>query len=304
MTNSTVLVTGGAGFIGSHVVEELLDRGKDVAVLDNLFAGEREYVPSAATLHEVDIRDQDEVNTTVTSIDPDQIIHLAAIHYIPYCNKNPEDAFDVNVMGTRHLLNAARSLSDLERIVYTSSAAVYPSRDYPHEETDMPGPMDIYGRTKLVGEDLCELFASETGVPVASARLFNVYGPRETNPHLIPAILDQIKDGSREVELGNLTPKRDFVYVEDVATALSTLIDAHDDGHRVYNVGSNQAWSVREVVDEVGSALGISLTIEQDEERVRESDRPHLCAKIDRITEETKWNPRTEFVEGLRRLID
>lgn len=302
--NADVLVTGGAGFVGSHVTQRLVDRGATVDVVDSLFAGKREYVPEKATLHEVDIRDRDELTEAVHEIGPDVIVHLAAIHYIPYCNENPEEAFDVNVMGTRHLLEAARGLESLERVVYTSTAAVYPPRDDPHAEADTTGPMDIYGRTKLVGEDLLEQFTTETGVPGAAIRLFNVYGPNETNPHLIPAILEQVEDGSQYVELGNLSPKRDFVYAGDVADAVLILARDFDDGYRAYNVGTGEAWSVREVAEEVGAALGDELTVEQAQERVRESDRPHLCADISRIESETDWSPETEFVDGLRALLD
>lgn len=302
--NADVLVTGGAGFVGSHVTQRLVDRGATVDVVDSLFAGKREYVPEKATLHEVDIRDRDELTEAVHEIGPDVIVHLAAIHYIPYCNENPEEAFDVNVMGTRHLLEAARGLESLERVVYTSTAAVYPPRDDPHAEADTTGPMDIYGRTKLVGEDLLEQFTTETGIPGAAIRLFNVYGPNETNPHLIPAILEQVEDGSQYVELGNLSPKRDFVYAGDVADAVLILARDFDDGYRAYNVGTGEAWSVREVAEEVGAALGDELTVEQAQERVRESDRPHLCADISRIESETDWSPETEFVDGLRALLD
>jgi UDP-glucose 4-epimerase len=304
LDSATVLVTGGAGFVGSHVIHDLLDSGGSVHVLDNLHAGKASHVPTDATLHEVDLRDAADVSETVHAVAPDVVVHLAALHYIPYCNDNPEEAFDVNVMGTRHLLDAARDLDDLERVIYSSTAAVYPPRDEPHAVTDATGAMDVYGRTKLVGEDLLELFHRETGVPAASARLFNVYGPNETNPHLIPAILEQIEDGTREIDLGNLTPKRDFIYAGDVASALAELVSTERDGHRTYNVGTGRAWSVREVVEQVSEALGEPIEIEQDEDRIRESDRPHLCADTSRIERETDWQPETEFVDGLRRLVD
>lgn len=300
-----VLVTGGAGFIGSHVTRRLLDRGAAVDAVDDLFAGRSEHVPERATLHGLDLR-SDELRDVVTAVDPDAILHLAALHYIPYCNDHPEEAFDVNVMGTRNLLNAAADLDGLEQVVYTSSAAVYPPRDDAHRETDRENPTDIYGRSKLVGEDVLELFHERTGVPSASARLFNVYGPNETNEHLVPAILDQIRDGSRSVDLGNLTPARDFVYVEDVAQALVDLLTEFGDiehGYRAYNVGTGTDHTVREVVAQVSAALGEEIAIERDEDRVRESDRPHLRASTERIEREIGWTAETEFVDGLRQLL-
>lgn len=297
-----VLVTGGAGFVGSHVTRRLLDEGATVDVVDNLFGGNRSLVAEAATLHELDIR-SDELSTVVAAREPDIIVHLAALHYIPYCNEHPEETFEVNVMGTRNVLEAASSLDALERFVYASTAAVYPPRDRPHVETDATGPMDVYGRTKLVGEDLVELFHEQTGVSAVSARLFNVYGPNETNDHLVPAILDQLRDGSREIELGNLTPARDLVHVDDVARAVLAMAVEFDGGYRAYNVGTGTEYTVRAVAEQVGDALGADLGVSQAQKRVRESDRPHLRASTDRIERELGWQPQVEFVDGLRRLL-
>ncbi|WP_123538505.1 NAD-dependent epimerase/dehydratase family protein [Halosimplex salinum] len=303
LDESTVLVTGGAGFVGSHLTERLADRGTELVVVDDLFAGRREYVPDDATFFEQDVR-SDAFAETVRETDPDGIVHLAAIHHIPYCNANPEAAFEVNTMGTRNLLAAAEDLDDLEQVVFASTAAVYEPEDGPHRETDEPGPIDIYGRTKLVGEDLVEQFTTNTGVPAASARLFNVYGTNETNEHLIPAILDQLRDGSHAVELGNLSPARDFVHVTDVADALVALLTEFDADYRAYNVGTGTEHTVREVVEHTEAALGEPIEISQAEERVRESDRPHLCPSTERIEREIGWTPDVEFTDGLRELLE
>ena len=303
LDGSTVLVTGGAGFIGSHLTRKLTDRGASLVVVDDLFAGRREYVPDNATFYEQDIR-SDAFAETVRDEAPDAIVHLAAIHHIPYCNANPEEAFEVNTMGTRTLLEAAEDVENLQQVVFASTAAVYEPGERPHRETDEPGPIDIYGRTKLVSEDLLEKFSMETGVRAASARLFNVYGTNETNQHLIPAILDQLRDGSREIELGNLSPARDFVHVTDVADALVALLAEFDGDYRAYNVGTGTEHTVREVVEHTSEALGESIEIAQDEERVRESDRPHLRPSVGRIERETGWSADVEFTEGLRDLLE
>lgn len=164
--------------------------------------------------------------------------------------------------------------------------------------------MDIYGRTKLVGEDLLEHFHAQTEIPSTSVRLFNVYGPNETNPHLIPAILEQLEDGNRSIELGNLSPSRDFIYVDDVADGFVTLATEMTEGYNVCNVGTGEEYTVREVAEKVGEALGEELDISQAQDRVRESDRPHLRADISRIEAETNWRPETDFVDGLRSLLE
>ncbi|MFA1610806.1 NAD-dependent epimerase/dehydratase family protein [Halobellus rubicundus] len=302
MEHDDVLVTGGAGFIGSRFVEELAQTDANVIAVDNCFAGEPSLVPEDVRFEHIDIRSA-EFRELVRTVEPDAIVHLAAIHYIPYCNEHPEEAFAVNVMGTRNLLAAARELPDLETMVFASSAAVYPPREGPNSETSETGPTDIYGQTKLIGEDLMELFAEQTATPTVAARLFNVYGPNETNEHLIPAVLKQVRDGKREIELGNLTPKRDFIHVSDVANALVTLLNGADGGYSAYNVGTGTEYSVREIVEKTSEALGEGIEITQADDRVRESDRPHLQADISRIRADFGWEPTVEFVEGLKDLL-
>lgn len=298
-----ILVTGGAGFIGSKLVEQLDQVGSDVCVVDNYFTGERALPPDTVTQEHLDVRDIEAVRDAVEEYDPTVIIHLAAIHYIPYCNANPEETFDVNVMGTRNVLSVARGLKDLSAVLYTSSAAVYPPETEPLHEDVTPDPIDIYGRTKLIGEDLLREFSLTTDIPAASVRLFNVYGPDETNMHLIPAILEQLESGHSTIELGNVRPKRDFVSVFDAARAFTAILDEIETGYRTYNVGTGTAYSVREVVECVDSLLDESLTIEQDEERVREVDRANLQADIQRIREEVGWEPETNLESGLEALL-
>lgn len=297
-----IVVTGGAGFIGSHLVERLASDTTEILVLDTEANGDRSLLDIDPQFESVDIRDQ-ALESILTEFDPDTIYHLAALHYIPYCNANPEEAFEVNVMGTRNILNVARQLDSLSNIVFASTAAVYPPRDEANHESTTTGPMDIYGRTKLIGEDLCRLFAQETNVSITAARLFNVYGPNETNEHLIPAILQQVRAGRRDIELGNLSPRRDFIHVDDAARALECLGTQFKSTFEPYNIGTGDPYSVREVVEETSAALDESITITQDDDRTRESDRPHLEADVSKLTTDFVWEPQVNFREGLRELL-
>lgn len=302
LSDATVLVTGGAGFIGSHVTRALLEEGADVTVFDNLSVGERELAPDDAELVVGDVR-TDDIDAVLTDIAPNAIVHLAAIHYIPYCNDNPEETFEVNVMGTRNLLDAARECETLDGVVFASSAAVYPPRSEPNAEDSELGPMDIYGRTKLVGEDLTKLFYEETGVASVAARLFNVYGPNETNMHLVPAVLEQVAEEEDAIQLGNLTPCRDFVHVGDVARAVAMLLAEHDSGYEAYNVGTGVELSVSDVAERIIDASGKDLAIKQEEARVRESDRPNLQADVEKIREQIGWASTVEFADGIDDLL-
>jgi len=296
-----VLVTGGAGFIGSHVCSQLIDNGADVQVFDNFFRGVQANISKKAELIEGDIIDDADMEK-IGQANPDVILHLAAIHYVPYCTENPQEAYETNVLGTRKVLNEARR-ADVDKVVAASSAAVYPSREEPNAETSELGAIDVYGDTKILGEDLYRLFNYDTGIGIVGARLFNVFGTRETNPHLIPAIVEQVKEGT-EVNLGNLTSKRDFVYVTDVVDALTRMItDGPAEGYRNYNVGTGEPRSVREVYETVKRLVEKDITLQQDKDRVRESDRPKLQADISRISAELDWQPNVEFEEGVRRIL-
>jgi UDP-glucose 4-epimerase len=298
-----VLVTGGAGFIGSHLCSHLVDGGSDVCIIDNLAKGMDDYVPKAADFHQVDVL-SDDLKSIVTEFDPTVVVHLAAIHFVPYCNDHPEETVDVNVIGFRNLLNGLDELSNLEYVLYTSSANVYQPQESPHQEDSSPvEPDGIYGKTKLIGEDLLKKFHLETGVPSVSVRTFNVYGSNETNPHLIPEIIEQIDSDTAELELGNLRPKRDFIHVSDVVSALVAVLNAGGEGYRTYNLGTGTEHSVQEVAEIICNHFGYEIQIVQESGRKRENDRYHLCADIQRARSELDWEPEITIQEGIDRLV-
>lgn len=298
----TVVVTGGAGFIGSHLCRGLLERGASVVSIDDCSTGRTSLVPNPVIFEQANILHEG-LSSLLAEHDPYAIVHLAAKHYIPECNKHPYETFRVNVLGTQRLLAAVNELPNLERFVFASSAAIYPAHTEPLEETHPPAPLDIYGQTKLLGEKLVRLFSHETGVSSPIARLFNVYGPGETNPHLIPDILEQAHDKGVKIELGNLTPRRDFVHVEDVVEGLITMLESFQGGVRTFNIGTGETYSVRDVVEILGNVLGEEFVIGQDESRIRESDRPHLEADIQRIKRELDWSPRFSLRDGLKQTV-
>ncbi len=300
-----ILITGGAGFIGSALVPELLSRGADVAVVDNLSFGRREFVPlDDKRFFKVDIRDHGALRSVLTTFRPEWIVHLAAIHFIPYCNQHPFEAADVNILGTRTLLRAASKIEELEGFLFASTAAVYPIHDGPCAEDLEPGPLDIYGVSKLAGEHLCREFYLDRKVPMVLCRFFNAFGPNETNPHLIPEIQKQVNAGARTLALGNLEPKRDFIHTSDMARAVRMLIERHDSGLQVLNLGRGIEYSVQEIVDAFARQLGTKLRVEQDPHRVRKSDRNHLLADISRLGHYTGWKPQIDLDQGIATLVE
>lgn len=297
------VVTGGAGFVGSQLIRNLINLNHQVLVLDDLSVGKKQFVPESGNLEFLhgNITDRSVFNR-VREFKPDNVIHLAAIHFIPYCNEHPVQTVETNLIGTRCLLNACKSIKP-STFIFTSSAAVYAISDNKTNEEDLAAPTDIYGMSKLLGEDLCKLFHKETGIRTVIGRLFNVFGPRETNPHVIPEIIDQLKNGKSEIELGNVEPKRDFIHVRDVADAYIALLQNFKGNLGTFNIGSGKEYSVRELIGICSSILGKEIKIISSKSRWRASDRMHLLANIDKITKETGWKPKVNIEEGFRELL-
>jgi UDP-glucose 4-epimerase len=297
-----VLVTGGAGFVGSHLCDRLVAAGHRVSVLDDLSRGRREWVPAGTTIYAVDIRDADGVTAAFADARPDAVAHLAALHFIPAVDDAPDLADAINVGGTRNVLAAARA-HPLQRLLFASTAAVYPNISEPLSEERPPAPIDIYGRTKLAGEHLVESFAAETGVRCVSARLFNVMGPRETNPHVLPEIVEQVRGGGQELELGNLDPERDFVDARDVADALTALLDHARPGATAYNVGTGKSVSVADIVRTCGEIVGREIPVRQVPGRMRAVERPVLVADVTKIAAAVGWRAQRSLRDTLAELL-
>jgi UDP-glucose 4-epimerase len=301
----TYIVTGGAGFIGSMVCRKLVERGRDVVAIDNLRNGRQEFLaglePKVKILT-LDIRDAGAVRAAVKDIRPAAVCHLAAIHFIPYCNQHPQETIDVNITGTLNVLEACRE-SPPQMVVIASSAAVYGISDEPNRETEPPLPMDIYGTTKRCDEDLGRLYSAQTQAPCIAARIFNAVGPNETNPHLVPHLIDQLKSGERRISLGNLDPYRDYIDTRDLAEALIGLLHHPSAGFDTFNIGTSREYSVRDVIGICEQVLGRAIEVAQRPDLVRKTERMHLCACIDKIRRATGWTPRIDLPQTLRELL-
>jgi UDP-glucose 4-epimerase len=187
-------------------------------------------------------------------------------------------------------------------VLFASTAAVYPDVSGPISETCDVAPMDLYGRTKAAGESLLARFHAETAVHVVVARLFNVIGRRETNPHVVPEIVAQLKRGVTRLRLGNVDSRRDYTDVVDVADVLVRLVDSSVT-HSIFNVGSGSSRSVREVVALCERIVRRSLTVTVDPTRLRSTDRHELLADVALVKNTTGWAPQRAFEETLSELL-
>jgi UDP-glucose 4-epimerase len=297
----TVLVTGAAGFIGSALCARIRSNGRRVVAYDNLSRGRRELLPQDTVLVEGDVRDARRLQDTVAAFSPDCLVHLAAMHFIPDCIARPQETIEVNVTGTGLVLDACRG-SSVRSFVFASSGAVYAPSDAPCLEEATPiGPLEVYGQSKVAAEALVAAFHAETGTPTRILRLFNAIGRNETNPHVVPHILESLQT-SDVVRLGDVSPRRDYIDTRDVAAAILAAVDGPT-GLDVWNVGTGTAWSVQDVVDLLGRILGRAIRIVQEPSRRRASERMLLAADIRRIRGAAGWAPRISLEESLKDLI-
>ncbi len=301
MRPTGVVVTGGAGVIGKALVQELVAVGHRVLVIDNLSlpgAAEMPRLPRGAELVEADIRDAGLVRDILERERPATVYHLAAIHFIPACEADPARCISTNTAGTAAVLEACSVVSPQPACVLASTGAVYAPSLLALKEGDQLAPVDVYGLSKLWMEQIAALFASRYGIRVAVARLFNTYGPGETNPHFIPALIEQVAGGG-VVRAGNIETRRDYVHVRDVVRALQALAGRRE----TLNVGSGHALSGYEVIAAIGTAVGRELEVETDPSRLRKVDRPLLLSDPSRAAEVVGWRAEISFQEGIVDLV-
>jgi len=299
-------ITGGAGFIGCHLVEKLVNIGKEVLVYDNLSFGRLENLRDCLNLKNFihgDLADYALLEQTIKEFMPDVVFHLAAIHFIPYCNTHRREAVKVNVDGTHSLLEICSRYKP-RKVIFASTAAVYPPSDNPHKESDRQKPFDIYGATKICGETLMQLFNYQSCVPVVICRFFNAYGPKETNDHVIPHIIKQLKVGNDTIQIGNVSPRRDYIYTADMVNALIKVSLGDNGCFEVFNVGTGKEYSVEDLISRIGSIMGRKLRIESVDQLKRRVERDHLCSDNTRIHEKTGWFPQYDINKGLSELMN
>ena len=297
-----ILVTGGNGYVGRTLSRQLLGQ-HDVCVVDSLRYGKNRFAPTdleQLRFESIDIRNLDSVKQIVGDFRPQAIVHLAAIHFIPECEGDPQLAVSTNVLGTA---NVAAACPEGCRLVFASTGAVYQPESVPHREFDSTlEPADVYGWTKLHGEHYVNYFARQRKFPACIVRLFNVIGPGETNPHVLPEIVAQLKAGRTTLSLGNLDAKRDYVHVADVARGFARVatLGSIDSGRtEIVNLGTQQAYSVTDLLEHLRNISGIDFRVAADPTRMRPSDRPFLAANPTRIRELFGWRPELNIGQAL-----
>ena len=300
------LVTGGAGFIGSHIVEELVKRDNRVRVLDNFSSGKKEHLSpfkDRIDLIEGDIRDISTCARAVKSIDV--IFHQAAMTSVPGSVEEPGACNAVNVSGTLNMLMAARE-AGVKRLVFASSSSIYGDEpELPNREEELGIPQSPYAVSKRTGEIYCQMYTKLFGFSTVCLRYFNVFGPRQDPKSqyaaAIPIFITRMLEGCRPVVYGDGEQTRDFVYVRNVVEA--NLLAAHgmDAAGEVMNIASGERITINSLVESIGKILGDRFNPEYAPERP--GDIRHSYASITRAGEKLDYRPGVAFEEGLRRTI-
>ncbi|MDF2454524.1 MAG: NAD-dependent epimerase/dehydratase [Cytophagaceae bacterium] len=295
------IVTGGLGFIGNELVRQLKASGRKVAIIDN----ENRIAPQLDDIKDVpryvvNITDADEIRKVFEEVKPERVFHLAAIHYIPECNAQPEHTMHVNTEGTLAVLNAAVE-HHCKHFIFASTGAVYHDSPLALCEESVIAPVDVYGYSKWFAEELCRWKSS--GIQVTLCRLFNNIGLRETNAHIVPEIMSQLKQGNRILKLGNTTPIRDYISTKDTASALIRLSHRVHSGCEVYNIATGKGASVNALVKEISFLLEEQITIETDTSRFRPADKEVQLADISKLKRTLNWEPEQELKEVLLELL-
>jgi dTDP-glucose 4,6-dehydratase len=306
-----VLVTGAGGFIGSHLVERMLELGADVrAIVHGNMRGSIGYLagvpPELTSKLEIcggNVRDGAFVREATIGVDT--IFHLAAITSVAYSYSNPEETIVTNVFGTLNVCNAARH-EHVRRLVHTSSAGVYgPAREgKPITETHPVAAHNPYTASKLAADNVVESYYLSYDLPVAVCRIFNIYGPRIGRFLIIPTIILQLMRG-KELRLGDLSPTRNFTYVSDIVQAFIRMAEEDKAVGEVVNFGSVRAVTIGELVQLIASLMGREMTIMADPERFRpvKSEILRVEADSSKAKELLGWRPSVDLEDGLRRTI-
>ena len=300
------LVTGGAGFIGAHLVEELLKRGEEVRVLDNFSTGKRERLDpfvEKIELVEGDLRSQHAVREAVDGID--FVFHQGALPSVSRSVKDPITTNDVNVGGTLNVLDAAKE-ADVKRVVYASSSSVYGANEaIPQREDMMPQPISPYAVAKLTGEKYCHVFSRTYGLETVTLRYFNVFGPRmdpaSAYAAFIPIFIVGMLEGRPLIVNGDGSISRDFTYITNVVEANMRAMEADGVAGEVFNVACGDSMSLNDIIDRLRELLGTEGDISYGPPRV--GDVPLSLADVSKAREQLGYVPRVPVSEGLERTV-
>ena len=297
-TNKTILITGGAGFIGSHLTDALIEQGHNVSIIDDLSNGKKENVNPKAEFFKKDIRNFDEILPLFKG--KDFVFHLAAMPRIPLSIKNPRETNEINITGTLNVLLAAKQ-AKVKKFIYSSSASIYGNqKELPVKENAVHNPLNPYAAQKYAGELYCKIFYEIYGLPTVCLRYFNVFGPRAplTGAYatLTGIFLKQKENNEPLTIFGDGEQTRDFTYVSDVVSANILAMESDKAGKgEAINIGAGNNYSVNKVAEIIGG--------EKEYLPARQGEIKHILADISKAKQLLGWEPKYNLETGLKEMI-
>lgn len=301
LEDKKILVTGGAGFIGSEVVRQLSKMGSKITVFDNYSSGRMRYLDGIPFVKQVkgSITNKEDIVKVVKNIN--YIINLAALPFIPDSYFYPEEFFKVNTEGTINLLMVCKKLKNLRNFVHISTSEVYgTAKTVPMSESHPTLPQSTYAASKLAGERAAYTLHKEQNIPVVIIRPFNSYGPRITQPYIIPEIITQILQQNSTIKLGNIESSRDFTFVSDTARGIISGMLANNAIGETINIGSNNSYKIKDLVKMISRIIDKKITIKTDSTRLRPFDVQKLVCDNNKAKKLLDWRPEVSIEEGLK----
>lgn len=300
-----IIVTGGVGFIGINLVIELIRFGYFPIIIDNFSNSNIFQLQTISKnnyfLIRSDINKINKISEKIKGFSPQTIIHLAALHYIPFCIKNPAKTKIVNVDGTKNIFKIAKE-NKIKNIIFASSGAVYKPSSKAHKEEEKLCPIDIYGKTKKEAENFLLKKCEQHQINLTILRLFNIYGRYDITPHFIPELIKRLKK-TNYIKVGNLNTERDYLYVDDLVRVFIKILMMKNWPNNIFNIGTGKAYKGFEVIDLISAIKKRKIKLIESSKLMRKSDRPVLRANIVKASKILNWTPRYELREGLKRIL-
>ena len=300
LENERIVITGGAGFFGSEVASQLSILGAKVVVLDNFSSGKEHYVSNLPNVYIVhgDVRNKELVGKVMK--DAGLVIHMAALPFVPDSYYYPQEFFSVNVDGTLNVLLESMKSKSVKKFIHISSSEIYGSaKTIPMNEEHPTLPHSTYAVSKLAADRAVFALHKEHSFPVTIIRPFNTYGPRITEPYIIPEIAIQLLDGKSEIILGNVDSARDFTFVGDSARGIILSLLSEEVIGETINLGSNNSVKIKELVNLMAKILDKQITIKSDESRFRPYDVENLVCDNTKAKQILNWEPKISLEDGL-----
>jgi len=300
-----VLIFGAGGFVGAYLAQEFLDAGYQVSGSDIL---ESVRLPKSVTYYQADLLESNAVTDVIVKSQPDIVVNLAAISSVGLSWKIPQKTIEVNVIGTLNILEAVKGLSQLPKVLLVGSSEEYEVSSAPISEQQTIRANNPYGISKVTQERFAYIYKEQYGIKVYYVRPFNHTGVGQSNTFVLPSFCEQVAEIEKTgkpgtIKVGNLEAWRDFSHVKDIVRAYRMVVES-EDNDIVFNIGSGQALSLKELLDYITSLATVEIKVEVDPARFRPIDNPYICCNNTFIEQELGWKPEHTVFEALSEMYN